>query len=402
MNVFWSDYCHFEDWLYRRFGLPPFIEWPWFQLFVLAVSGVALWPAFRIYWWPPKEMRMRSLGVNKSNYQRIRPLALLACIEAALGGATSLTEILRPGSIPWPFDLLILAALLFSSYSLIRSLRKRPKFKPKEFVKEVLAPIGLTFLIAIPAGGRTVRNTPRIAAAAASIPGADEVAKAVRPVAESAVVRNALDFVGGPINTVRGALGEAAQTIGAKLPSQVDVVTVAGARRFSSRLAMGGSGEAVTVRLYENMGLEYIKSQVNNKGIDAVFIRKNKAGKVIEVYVVETKVNGSRLSLGQMSDDWIEKGCKLANKEGGKQRQAAKYIEDARNPENGIVLHRHLVHHDLGAGVSKRYSLSTSGEVATEQWSGITAELMTEEFAKMEAKGNCQRLPDLYSESLAQ
>ena len=393
MDDFWSGYCLFEGWMYRHLGLPPFIEWRWFHLAVMAVSLYAFWPAFCLWRFPPSENRLRFLGVDRQNYQRIRPLARLACLEAAAGATASLMEIVAPGLLVWPIDIFILGALIFSGISLWRALSSRPTFNRQEFGRTVLAPIGLSLLVAIPAGGRTIRNAPRIMATAAALPGTDDATRLVQPIADSAIAKQTAQLLDEFPSKARDLLDDGLQLVLSKLPQQVDAITFAGKMRFANRLAMGGSGEAATVRLYEAMGLKYVKSQVGGKGIDAVFVKFDNAGTPLEVYVVETKVNTGWLSLGQMSDKWIDDGCVLARKKGGETTHAADLVERARDPKNGIVLHRHLMHHNLEAGVSTRYSLATSGEVATEHWTGDTSETLKQVFASMEADGACQRLP---------
>jgi hypothetical protein len=297
--------------------------------------------------------------------------------------------------MPWPVDVFALLMLVLSALLLYRGLGKRETFKHAEFYRKILVPLGISFVAVSPGGLRAVPAVPRAVASINKIKAMEHLPDVARRVADAVAAgakrtADALDDLGA---RAQGAAGDAVEWATRTLPKEVDALTVSGTKRFVTRTALGGVGEAVTVGHYEEMGLKYFKSQVGSKGMDAVFAKFNKNGDLLEVYVVETKVNSSKLSYGQMADDWIRQGCKQARKNNDA-RQAAELVEKALDPANGVVLHRHLMHVDVGTGAATRYSVATTGEVATKQWTGNASEAIAKVVAGMEAKGSCRALPN--------
>ncbi len=391
MNEYW---CQADDWLYRQAGLPPIAEWPWFQIAVFVVSAIALPGAVKLWLHPPTFEQAKWWGIDRRNYACIRPLARLAVIEAALSAALAIVAIAWPAMMPLPFDIFVFLVLLFGLWLLYRSLCSRETFKHRQFNLKVLAPLGLSFVVALPGGARALSASPKAVSAIGKAAGLENIPKNAGRFAEAVGGKQLAEVADELWMTARGVTDDAIEWVTRKVPKEVDARTVSGPKRFVSRTALGGVGEAVTVRHYEDMGLKYFKSQVGSKGIDAVFAKFNKNGDLLEVYVVETKVNGSRLSLGQMADEWIRNGCKQAKKNNDA-RQAAELVEKALDPASGVVLHRHLMHVVTETGAVTRYSVATTGELATKQWAGNASEVVAEVIAKMEEKASCRALPHI-------
>jgi hypothetical protein len=390
------DWWHLtDDWLYRHAGMPPVAEWPWFHIVVFGLSAIALFGALRLYLNPPSFEKAKWWGIDRKNYRCIRPLAGLAAIEAAISAAVAAVAIIRPSMMPWPVDVFAFLMLLLSGWLLYRNLCKRETFKHAAFYSNILVPLGLSFVVVSPGGLRGMSAVPKAVASIDKLPALERVPETARRLTDAISLggkrtADALDDFG-----VRAgdAAGDAIEWATRKLPREVDALTVSGRKRFMSRSALGGVGESVTVHHYEDMGLKYYKSQVGSKGIDAVFAKYGKNGDLLEVYVVETKVNGSRLSVGQMTDEWIRKGCMQAKKNSAA-KKAAELVEKALDPANNVVLHRELMHVATDTGIATRYSIAANGEIATKQWTGSASEAVAGVVARMEAQGSCKALPD--------
>lgn len=380
-----------DDWLYRHAGMPPILEWPWLHILFLVVSALALLGALKLWLNPPSFDDAKWWGIDRKNYRCIRPLAGLAVFEAAISGLLSAIGIVRPAMMPMPVDIIAFVVLLLSSWLLYRSLCKRETFKHARFRQEVLLPLGVSFVVALPGG---FRGVPKAVTSVSKLAGVSDLAGDAKRLVDDSVGRHTLDTIDSLASRARDSADEAIEWIARKLPREVDAITVCGRKRFVSRTALGGVGEAVTKKHYEAMGLTYFKSQVGSKGIDAVFAKFGKAGNLLEVYVVETKTNGSRLRLGQMADEWIRNGCRQARKNADASH-AAELVEKALDPANGVILHRELMHVATDTGNATRYSVAATGEIATKQWSGNASEAVAEVISRMETQGSCRALPDL-------
>jgi hypothetical protein len=392
MKYFWEGFYWAEDVMYRELGWPPFWEWPWLHIVVLIYSALAIRPAYRLWRHPPKEMGLRPIGVDKASYAQIVPLARLATLEAVVGAVLAIILIFWPHVAPWPLDLIVFLALVGSGYMLFRRLRSRATFKSPAFARKVFVPLGLSLVAALPGTLRTISKTPKAGAGLAKVAGVGDVGKFAKDIRKFPIVRQLGDSFDDAAKATRALFDDALDVVGEAVSHRRNAKTVAGPYTFVSRTALGGVGEGVSVRHYEAMGLKYYKSQVGANGMDAVFAKYGNNGDLLEVYVVESKVNTSRLCGDQMSDEWIRQCCQKALKKSDT-RQAARLVERAMEPGSEVVLHRHLIHTDVDTGVGTLYSVAKSGEVATTRWSGDVSGYIKEVIADMERKGSCWRVP---------
>lgn len=82
--------------------------------------------------------------------------------------------------------------------------------------------------------------------------------------------------------------------------------TVAGEVTFKHSFEKGTLGDALTARRFTALGYSKLPSKYNMvNGIDGIFVKRNGAGEIVELVIVETKVDTGRLALKQMTDEWV-------------------------------------------------------------------------------------------------
>ena len=126
----------------------------------------------------------------------------------------------------------------------------------------------------------------------------------------------------------------------------------------------GRLGDRLTALRLAGRGYKKLKSKYDDlHGFDGVYVKKNAAGEIIEIRLVESKVDSSRLIPGpppQMSDDWIRQVCAKMQEQGNPElTETARLILDNMNSPK---LKRELWHHDLAKGKTTVRNVDAGGK----------------------------------------
>ncbi|MCO5760094.1 MAG: hypothetical protein NHG36_01100 [Chromatiaceae bacterium] len=134
----------------------------------------------------------------------------------------------------------------------------------------------------------------------------------------------------------------------------------------------GRLGDRLTALRLAGRGYKKLKSKYDDlHGFDGVYVKKNAAGEIVEIRLVESKVDSSRLIPGpppQMSDEWIRQVCAKMQEQGNPElTETARLILDNMNSPK---LKRELWHHDLAKGKTTVRQVDAGGKpgAVTEGW----------------------------------
>jgi hypothetical protein len=134
----------------------------------------------------------------------------------------------------------------------------------------------------------------------------------------------------------------------------------------------GRLGDRLTALRLAGRGYKKLKSKYDDlHGFDGVYVKKNAAGEIVEIRLVESKVDSSRLIPGpppQMSDEWIRQVCAKMQEQGNPElTETARLILDHMNSPK---LKRELWHHDLAKGKTTVRQVDAGGKpgAVTEGW----------------------------------
>lgn len=136
--------------------------------------------------------------------------------------------------------------------------------------------------------------------------------------------------------------------------------------------AKGRLGDRLTALRLAAQGYKKLPSKYDGvRGIDGVYVKRNAAGEIVEIRIVESKVDTSRLNPGppaQMSDEWIRQVCAKMQEQGdaGVAETARLILDHMDSPK----LKRELWHHDLAKGKTTVRQVDASGKpgAITEDW----------------------------------
>lgn len=141
---------------------------------------------------------------------------------------------------------------------------------------------------------------------------------------------------------------------------------------FANSITKGRFGERLTAKRLTGMGYTKIKSKYDSShGIDGVYIKKKK-GKINEIIITESKVDGGTLNAGppkQMSDEWIIDQChKLLSSGDPDAKQTARLVLDTMQ-DNPNIIKKQLWKHDLENGKTIVYNLDNNGNINNKVYS---------------------------------
>jgi hypothetical protein len=165
---------------------------------------------------------------------------------------------------------------------------------------------------------------------------------------------------------------------------------------------MGGLGDAVVARIYTAKGYEKLPSKFSTvHGIDGVFVRRD-GEKLLELVVVENKVNGSRLADGQMTQQWLLDACeKMEHAGDGPVASTGRLVRQAISSDSDLVVRRHLVRVKLETGSCTAKALDESGSVIEEAWSGNYTRTVSDVLGKAVEAGKCKLLESVVGAAAA-
>lgn len=134
----------------------------------------------------------------------------------------------------------------------------------------------------------------------------------------------------------------------------------------------GRLGDRLTALRLLARGYKKLPSKYDGlHGFDGVYVKKNAAGEIVEIRLVESKVDSSRLIPGpppQMSDEWIRQVCAKMQEQGNPElTETARLILDHMSSPK---LKRELWHHDLAKGKTTVRQVDAGGKpgAVTEGW----------------------------------
>ena len=152
---------------------------------------------------------------------------------------------------------------------------------------------------------------------------------------------------------------------------------------FKQSHVKGHLGDRLTRRRLTKRGYRKLPSKYDGvRGIDGVYVKQNAQGEIIEIRLVESKVDKSRLNPGpppQMSDEWIRQVCGKMLEQGSPEAAdtARLLLAHLDSPK----LKRELWHHDLASGQTQVRPVDAHGKPqdTTESW---TDQLIPNELAR--------------------
>lgn len=141
---------------------------------------------------------------------------------------------------------------------------------------------------------------------------------------------------------------------------------------FRNPITKGRFGERLTAKRLTGMGFIKIKSKYDSlHGIDGVYIKINK-GKIDEIIIAESKVDGAILNVGppkQMSDEWIIDRChKLLSSGDPDAKQTARLVLDTMQ-DNPNIIKKQLWKHDLESGKTIVHNLDNKANISNRAYS---------------------------------
>lgn len=148
--------------------------------------------------------------------------------------------------------------------------------------------------------------------------------------------------------------------------------------KFRDSHEKGRLGDSLTARHLTAKRYDKEISKLDKvHGIDGVYVRRDSSRKPLDITIVENKVDSSRLSPGQMSDDWVgEKLARMMEHGDDSLRQTARLIRS--NPD---IVRKELWHHNLRTGTTSIYSLDEGGQQTL---------LRTKQFLSKQVRVRCE------------
>lgn len=333
-------------------------EWPILWLIGLAGAMWGCWGVAKVFLTPPHKTVLYTAGVTDKGIFLIKCLFLMAGVEAVAGIVSAFAG--------WPlvWDIALLAALFGLGAGVWRRLNKGDKFKPTKIAAVVFSPLGLGAAGALPATAKIADQAPVLVKSVANSPAGDMAAAAVTRAGR----------------VVDDALGIISETVNGKM-------------WFSNTHVMGGLGDAVVAKIYTARNYEKLPSKFSTvHGIDGVFVRRD-GEKLLEVVVVENKVNGSRLADDQMTQQWLLDACEKMERAGdGRVASTGRMVRQALSSDSDVVVHRHLVRVKLETGSCTAKSLDEAGSIIEEAWSGNYTKTISDVLNNAVKAGKCKLL----------
>jgi hypothetical protein len=139
--------------------------------------------------------------------------------------------------------------------------------------------------------------------------------------------------------------------------------TVAGEVTFTNSFEKGILGDAITARRMTALGYSKLPSKYNLiNGIDGIFVKRDATGAIVELLIVENKVDSSRLALKQMSDEWLFSRIEKMKTAGNEKVRTTGEILDTLLLQQPQVVRKELWQHDLKNGSTVVRSVSADGK----------------------------------------
>ena len=302
------------------------------NVITISFLAVSVWFAFSAYKKKISWGKARAMGITASSFIWVQILFYLALFEGGIGVISFLVD------LPFWIDILLSLMIIFIGVILYIKLLKRKTFKHKLFIAAIMVPL--------------------------SIPGGAVVAKLIKTgtIETSRIFgiyivknqKNDATFIDNIIinNTKKDP----------HFPQKKE--TPIGKIEFRNSHEKGRLGDRITALRLTGMGYKKLTSKIDNiHGIDGVFIKKNESGEIIEVLIVENKVDSARLADNQMSNDWLLKQAELMRNSHdiALQKTGQIIIDSIDNPN--IIFKKELWQHDLYKGLTIVKRLGQSGEV---------------------------------------
>ena len=304
-----------------------------FYLFLFSVALYSVYLAINVFRMRITWGQARRMGIPAAIFVWIQGIFYLAVADGAYGVVSIIL-----GTPLW-LDLTIAFASIIAVVIVFFLLTRRPTFKPRLFIALVLVPLG--------------------------VPGTHMFAKLVRVGAiEVAPVGAVLVLKQG--DEAAAFLAEHADDMAASIPflRRIPKVseTIIGPIAFATTATKGTLGDAITARRLTGMGYQKVPSKYDIvHGIDAIYAKWKAPGVPGEILIVENKVDGGRLTSGQMSDEWVrDRLARLLESADDKSRAAIQSVIQAIEQAPELV-RKELWHHDLASGVTTVHALDAAG-----------------------------------------
>ena len=281
----------------------------------------------------------RYMGITASMFGWMVFIYWLVLFEGVYGVASLIRE--------WPLwiDALLFLLILGLALFLYFKLLHREKFKPQLFASLFLLPL--------------------------SIPGIHTVGKLLPKVAPPPV--SVFDSAHSP----KPPRSESSRPI-AREPLQVEVPGSGHIVSFENLHAKGRLGDALTAVRLTAAGYKKLPSKLNRlHGIDGVYVRYDAKGDLLEILIVENKVDRGQLAPNQMTDRWLNQKMEaMKNSADEEVRRAGELIRD-----NPSLVRKELWQHNLRNGKTTISSLDGEAKKTT---------LRTENFLANQVRRRCE------------
>lgn len=143
--------------------------------------------------------------------------------------------------------------------------------------------------------------------------------------------------------------------------------TIGGSVKFADTHAIGRLGDALTVKRLTALGYSKLNSKYTQiHGIDGIYLLQNDSNEIVELLIVENKVDTGRLGAGAMSDEWVlNRTYKMINSGDEKVIAVGKLILELLE-KNPSAVKKQLWHHDLETGITTVKEINANGTVRLE------------------------------------
>lgn len=316
---------------------------------ILAATGLYL--AIQLYRKKIEWPRARRMGIPMAIFIWMNIIYGLVLFEGAFGVVSVIFD------LPLWMDIALFLVIFGLAVGVYFKLRRRAKFNPAVFMALFLIPLSIpgTHMAAklVPAMGKVM---PAVGKLVPLIPGV-QTAKKLMPLNASEIRK--LDEIPKPFPQW-AQIGDSGYRV-----------------EFQDTLSKGTFGDWLTARRMGVKRYTKLPSKVDGfRGFDAVYARYDN-GNVLEVLIVENKVDGGKLKPGQMTDEWVSKQVdKMSDNADEEVRRTAELIRNSPD-----LVRKELWHHDLDNGVTTISSLDAEAAKTSHK---------TEEFISNQVRKRCE------------
>jgi len=275
------------------------------------------WFAIQAFRGKPSWGQARVMGLTATMFIWIQIIFGLVVFESVFGIVSFIIN------LPLWVDILIALIAIIIIFTIYFKLSKKSTFKPKLFILLILVPLG--------------------------VPGIHVVAKFTKLGALELSEKYGIYYV----KTYDHSTIESSPKVKLHWPQVKN--TIIGKIKFINSHQKGRLGDRLTAYRLTGMGYKKLKSKLNNiHGIDGVYIKKDKNGNMVELLIVENKVDKSSLNkkTKQMSDEWVLLNAeKLIHSDDIHTKVTGKLILDTYKNQRDIFI-KQVWRHDLEQGVT--------------------------------------------------